>query len=115
MKSDPGLPMTVGNAAKAELPPIICCRSCGHQVEPDPVETARQHGAETAVLDWRERLACSRFGPGGRYNVEEPDPVRAGYPWCRASSQPQKVRFAPDSPLEEAVSSEPVSEGEIPC
>jgi hypothetical protein len=30
-----------------------------------------------------------------------PDPLRAGYPWCRASSQPQKVRFAPDSALEE--------------
>ena len=26
-----------------------------------------------------------------------------------------KVRFAEDSPLEEAVSSEPVSEAEIPC
>ena len=26
--------------------------------------------------------------------------LRAGYPWCRASSQPQKVRFAPDSALE---------------
>ena len=27
-------------------------------------------------------------------------PLRAGYPWCRASSQPQKVKFAPDSALE---------------
>ena len=32
-----------------------------------------------------------------------PDSLRAGYPWCRASSQPQKIRFAPDSTLEEAV------------
>jgi hypothetical protein len=28
-------------------------------------------------------------------------PSARGYPWCRASSQPQKVRFAPDSALEE--------------
>jgi hypothetical protein len=27
-------------------------------------------------------------------------PLRAGYLWCRASSQPQKIRFAPDSALE---------------
>ena len=29
-----------------------------------------------------------------------PDPLRAGYRWCRTSSQPQKVRFAPDLALE---------------
>jgi len=27
---------------------------------------------------------------------------RTSFPWCQVSSQPQKVRFAPDSPLEEA-------------
>jgi hypothetical protein len=38
---------------------------------------------------------------GGRNEIRfSPDPVRPGYPWCRASSQPQKVRFAPDSALE---------------
>src|ERR1700747_2958191 len=46
-------------------------RAAGTKVEPDPVETARQYGAETAVLDWCERLACSRFGPAGRYGVEQ--------------------------------------------
>jgi len=39
----------------------------------------------------------------GRNEIRfSPDPVRAGYPWCRASSQPQKDRFAPNSALEEA-------------
>jgi hypothetical protein len=33
-----------------------------HQVEPDPAEMAARHGAETTVLDWRERLVCSRCG-----------------------------------------------------
>jgi hypothetical protein len=30
MKSDPGLPMTVVYAAKAELRLIVRCPSCGH-------------------------------------------------------------------------------------
>jgi hypothetical protein len=31
-------------------------------VEPDLVETAPRCGADTIVLDWRERLGCSRGG-----------------------------------------------------
>jgi len=39
----------------------VWCRDCGHQVEPDPAELSR---AQTwaAVLDWRDRLVCSRCG-----------------------------------------------------
>jgi len=33
-----------------------------HQVEPDPAEIAERHGAETTVLDWRDRLMCSQCG-----------------------------------------------------
>jgi hypothetical protein len=40
MKSNPGPPMTLGSAAKAELRLIVWCRRCGHQVEPDPAEIA---------------------------------------------------------------------------
>jgi hypothetical protein len=38
--------------------------SCGgqHQVEPDPAEMAARYGADTSVLDWRERLVCSKCG-----------------------------------------------------
>jgi len=41
---------------------IIWCRSCGRQADPDPSELAARYGAETSVLDWRERLICSRYG-----------------------------------------------------
>jgi hypothetical protein len=59
MKSEPGPPMTLGNAAKAELRLIVWCRGCGHQVEPVPAQLAEQYGPNTLVLDWRERLVCS--------------------------------------------------------
>jgi hypothetical protein len=36
-------------------------------------------------------------------------------PWSRFLYSPEKVRFAPDSPLEEAVSSELVSEPKFPA
>ena len=44
MKPETGPPMTLGNAAKAELRLIVWCRACGHQVEPDPAELPRHHG-----------------------------------------------------------------------
>jgi hypothetical protein len=68
MKSEPGPPMTLGNAAKAELQLIVWCRGCGHQVEPNPAELVQRYGADTPVLDWRERLVCSKCG--GRFRGE---------------------------------------------
>jgi hypothetical protein len=62
MKSPPGLPMTLGNAAAARVRLIVWCKACRHQVEPDAAEMARQYGAGTSVLDWRDRLVCSRCG-----------------------------------------------------
>jgi hypothetical protein len=41
---------------------IVWCRECRHQVEPDPAEMAARYGAETPVLDWRERLVWSKCG-----------------------------------------------------
>ena len=38
MKSPPGPPMTLGNAAAAHVRLIVWCKGCGHQVEPDPDE-----------------------------------------------------------------------------
>jgi hypothetical protein len=52
--------MTFGNAATARVRLIVWCRECGHQVEPDPAEQAGRYGAETPVLDWRDRLVCSQ-------------------------------------------------------
>ena len=64
MKSLPGPPMTLGNAANAKVRLIVWCKTCGHQVEPDPVEMVARYGADTPVLVWRDRLVCS--GCGGR-------------------------------------------------
>jgi hypothetical protein len=64
MKSEPSPPMTLGSAAAAQVLLIVWCKDCGHQVEPDPAKMAARYGAETPVLDWRERLVCS--GCGGR-------------------------------------------------
>jgi hypothetical protein len=52
--------MTLGNAAAAHVRLVVWCKDCGHQVEPDPVEQAQRYGADTPVLDWRERLICSK-------------------------------------------------------
>jgi hypothetical protein len=63
VKSEPGpLPMTLDGAAAAQVRLIVWCKSCQHQVEPDPAEMAARYGADTSVLDWRERLVCSRCG-----------------------------------------------------
>ena len=54
--------MTLGKAAAAQVRLIVWCKSCQHQVEPDPAEMAVKYGADTSVLDWRERLVCSLCG-----------------------------------------------------
>jgi hypothetical protein len=54
--------MTLGVAAAAGVRLIVWCRRCQHQVESDPSEQARRYGDVTDVLDWRDRLVCSRCG-----------------------------------------------------
>ena len=51
-----------GAAAVAQVRLIVWCKACQHQVEPDPAEMAARYGADTSVLDWRERLVCSESG-----------------------------------------------------
>jgi hypothetical protein len=60
VKTQPGPPMTLGAAAAAQVRVIVWCKACQHQAEPDPAEMAQRYGADTSVLDWRERLVCSR-------------------------------------------------------
>jgi hypothetical protein len=60
MKSQPGPPMTLGAAAAAQVRLIVWYKACQRQVEPDPAEMAARYGADTSVLDWRERLVCSK-------------------------------------------------------
>ena len=62
MRSQPGPPMTLGGAAVAGVRLIVWCRSYRHRVEPDPAEMAGRYGAETSVLEWRDRLVCSQCG-----------------------------------------------------
>jgi hypothetical protein len=64
VKSEPGPPMTLGGAAAAGVRLIVWCKSCRRRVEPAPAEMATRYGAETRVLQWRDRLVCS--GCGGR-------------------------------------------------
>jgi hypothetical protein len=54
--------MTLGNAAANQVRVIVWCKACRHRVEPDPAEMATRYGAETPVLDWRQRLVCSQCG-----------------------------------------------------
>jgi hypothetical protein len=58
MKSQPGPPMRLGNAAAARVRLIMWCKACGRQVEPDAAQMAKRYGADTPVLDWHERLSA---------------------------------------------------------
>ena len=62
MKPYPGPPMTLGAAAPAQVRLIVWCKACQHQVESDPGEMAARYGAATSVLNWRDRLVCSKCG-----------------------------------------------------
>jgi hypothetical protein len=56
VKSDPGPPMTLGNAAAARVRLIVWCKSCQHPVEPEPAEmAARCRAPSTPVTrEWGE-------------------------------------------------------------
>jgi hypothetical protein len=54
--------MTLGGAAAAGVRIIVWCKACQHQIEPDPAELAERYDVGVAVLDWRDRLVCSRCG-----------------------------------------------------
>jgi hypothetical protein len=56
--------MTVGAAAVARVRIIVWCKACSHRAELDLAGMAERYGAETVVLDWRDRLVCSHCGSG---------------------------------------------------
>jgi hypothetical protein len=62
VKSEPGPLATLGSSAAAGVRFIVWCKGCGHQVEPDPAEQAERYGAEMTLLDWSDRLSCSKCG-----------------------------------------------------
>jgi hypothetical protein len=52
-------PMTLGNAAAAQVRLIVWCQVCGHQAELDPAVQAAACGADTPVPEWGA-LRCIR-------------------------------------------------------
>ena len=54
--------MTLGRAAAAQVWLSCGVRECNHQVETDPAELSQRYDLDTPVLEWRERLVCSRCG-----------------------------------------------------
>jgi hypothetical protein len=71
-------PMTLGNGA---LPPAFGFSSAVYTAairsSPIPPRWAAQYGAETPVLDWRERLVCSKCGSRQVDVVRIPEPSAA--------------------------------------
>jgi hypothetical protein len=57
-----GRPATLGSTLKADLDLIVWCKACRHRVEPDVAEQVARYGADLTLLDWQERLVCSRCG-----------------------------------------------------
>lgn len=52
----------LGSVAISGTQIIVWYLGCGHQVEPDVHELVERYRAETTVLDWCERLVCSKCG-----------------------------------------------------
>ncbi len=55
-------PATLGTTLAAHLILIVWCKACRHQVEPDVTEQVERYGAGLPLLEWVERLVCSRCG-----------------------------------------------------
>jgi len=87
MKPYRGPPMTLGVAAAARVRLIVWCKECVRQVEPDPGEMAARYGADTSVLEWRQRrlvmprLRVVRGGSSGRILLQ---------PRAKRASPPEK-------------------------
>jgi hypothetical protein len=60
MKSQPGPPMTLGNAAAACVQLIVWCKVCSHEVEPDPSRQPSRIGRDSMAVAAGVRLwhAC---------------------------------------------------------
>jgi hypothetical protein len=57
-----GAPATLGTTLNAHLALIVWCKACAHQVEPDLAEQVARYGPDLTLLDWQQRLVCSRCG-----------------------------------------------------
>jgi hypothetical protein len=55
-------PMTLGQAAAAQVRLIVWCKGCNHQAEPDVSDQVARYGAALAVPEWAARLRSSVCG-----------------------------------------------------
>jgi hypothetical protein len=78
VKGYSGPPMTLGNAAAAQVQLIVWCLDCRHRVEPDPAEMAARYGDEMPVPAWHQRLVCSQCGSWQTDFVVTGRPYRIG-------------------------------------
>jgi hypothetical protein len=77
-------PATLGSMARAGLELTISCSSveCGHRGKFSPAEVAAfadQHGAETILVEWAQRLRCSACG-GRKIGLTVSAPTRNAAP-----------------------------------
>jgi hypothetical protein len=102
MKSPPGPPMTLGNAAAARVRLIVWCKACSHQVEPDPPKCpgnmapglAFSIGAvgSCARAAGAERLIWSSQGPSGETDPPAEIGARSAPAPCRQDHRRQRCR-----------------------
>jgi hypothetical protein len=67
LKSEPGPPMTLGNAAAAYVRLIVWCKACGHRVEPTPPRWPGNMAREPAFSIGAIGSCARAAGASGRY------------------------------------------------
>jgi hypothetical protein len=68
MKSEPGPPMTLGNAAAAHVRLIVWCGNCRHQVEPATASLVPPKVAQVPIPPkWRDGTVPRRLCTGTRF------------------------------------------------
>ena len=66
MKSQPGPPMTLGNAAAACVQLIVWCKVCSHEVEPDPSRQPSRIGRDSMAVACGTRVSRA---PGVKWSI----------------------------------------------
>ena len=92
MKSEPGPPMTLGNAAAVRVRLIVWCKECQHQVEPDAAEmscSVRRRNSPARLARASGLLPLRQ--PAGRYGGGQGQVARVKCAHC--------CRAAPSTPV----------------
>lgn len=54
--------LTLAQTLASHARPIVWCKACAHQVEPDIAELVAHHGTTMTVIDWATYLRCPECG-----------------------------------------------------